>query len=354
LRAAVGAGHAYQRAQLARRIVMFRLLLPLGGLGLLVVLLARTDLTMLLAELARVGVSGFLAVVIIHVWSFLLDVVLWQLAFASPAARLANWKHFYLIRLIGEAYNNALPLASVGGEPIKSRLLKDYLGIDYTDSGVAFMVAKTANLIALVVFLAVGFGLLLIDPRFDAPWRTMAGLGLAFFTVAIVLLWAVQQARLAPLIQRLLAHRAAHPRAVALIDTLQRMDAQLATCYRRTPRRFLAIVSLAFLTWVAGIFEIWVILYAVDAPIGLGDAWVIEASVQLVRTAAFFIPSGLGVVDGSFVLVVGVISGSGTLGLLVAVVRRARDLLWIAAGFLGGLRYAGGRRLSDGAPPGRE
>ena len=334
--------------------MIFRLLLPLAGLGLLGVLLAHTDLAALFVELAQVGLAGFLAVVVIHLWSFLFDVVLWQLAFSSPAARLANCGHFYLIRLIGEAYNNALPLASVGGEPIKSRLLKDQLGIEYADSGVAFMVAKTANLIALVVFLAVGFGLLLVDHRFDAPWKTVAGLGLAVFSVAILLLWAVQQSRLAPLISRLLAQRADHPRAVALIATLQRMDAQLATCYRRTPRRFLAIVSLAFLTWVAGIFEIWIILYAVDAPIRLGDAWIIEASVQLVRTAAFFIPSGLGVVDGSFVLVVGIISGSGTLGLLVAVVRRARDLLWIAAGFLGGLRYAGRGRISAGVPPAPE
>lgn len=334
--------------------MIFRLLLPLFGLGLLGALLAHTDLAALFFELSHVGLAGFFAVIFIHAGSFLFDVVLWQLAFSSPAARLAHCGHFYLIRLIGEAYNNALPLASVGGEPIKSRLLKDRLGIAYSDSGVAFMVAKTANLIALVLFLAVGFGLLLLDSRFDAPWRTVAGLGLAFFTLAILLLWAVQQSRLAPLVERLLAGRATRPRALAVISGLQRMDEQLARCYRHTPRRFVAIVGLAFLTWVAGIFEIWVILHAVDAPIGLDEAWVIEASVQLVRTAAFFIPSGLGVVDGSFVLVVGIITGSGTLGLLVAVVRRARDLLWIAAGFLGGLRYAGRLGISGEAPPGHE
>lgn len=330
--------------------MMFRLLLPLSGLILLGVLLAHTDLALLGSELMRVGLGGFSAVLVVHAWSFLFDVVLWQLAFASPAARLSNCAQFYLIRLIGEAYNNALPLASMGGEPIKSRLLRDHLGIDYTDSGVAFMVAKTANLIALVVFLAVGFVLLLSDQRFDPPWRTLAGAGLAVFSLAIVLMWGVQQARLAPRVARLLAHRAEHPRAAALIGALQQADAQLARCYRQQPRRFFGIVGLAFLTWVVGIVEIWIILRAVDVPLRLGEAWVVEATVQLVRTAAFFIPSGLGVVDGGFVLVVGIVTGSPTLGLLVAVVRRARDLVWMVGGFLGGLGYAGRGALGRRAP----
>jgi len=323
-----------------------RLLLPLSGLGLLAFVLWQVDFAALGLHLAQVGLAGFLGVVAVHAWSFWLDVVLWQLAFTSPRAALRHNAEFYLIRLIGEAYNNALPLASVGGEPIKAKLLRDHLGIDYTQSGVAFLVAKTANLIALVIFLAAGFAFMLADPRFSPAYRTFAGLGLGFFAVSILLLAAVQQARAAPLFQRLMARRAEHPRVAKVLVGLTHFDDQLAACYRGAPRRFVGIVLLALMTWLAGIVEIWIILAAVDTHVTLQEAWVVEAAVQLVRTAAFFIPSGLGVVDGSFVLVVGIVTGSQSLGVLVAVVRRARDLLWIVAGFLAGLRYVGRSGLS--------
>ncbi|MBM4226380.1 MAG: flippase-like domain-containing protein [Gammaproteobacteria bacterium] len=266
--------------------------------------------------------------------------------FGQGPAALRHNAEFYLIRLIGEAYNNALPLASVGGEPIKAKLLRDHLGIDYTQSGVAFLVAKTANLIALVIFLAAGFAFMLADPRFSTAYRTVAGLGLAFFAVSILLMAVVQQARTAPLFERLTARRAEHPRVAKALAGLAQFDDQLAACYRGAPRRFVGIVLLALVTWLAGIVEIWIILAAADNPVTLQEAWVVEAAVQLVRTAAFFIPSGLGVVDGSFVLVVGIVTGSQSLGVLVAVVRRARDLLWIAAGFVAGLRYVGRSGLS--------
>ncbi len=322
-----------------------RLLLPVFGLALLVLVLWQVDFAALGQHLAQVGVAGFLGVVIVHAWSFWFDVVLWQLAFTSPRAALRHNGEFYLIRLIGEAYNNALPLASVGGEPVKAKLLRDHLGIDYTQSGVAFLVAKTANLIALVMFLAIGFAFMLADLRFSAAYRTVAGMGLGFFAFSILILVAVQQVRAAPLFRRLTARRAEHPWIASALSGLAHFDDQLATCYRGAPRRFLWIVTLALITWLAGIVEIWIILWAAETPVTLQEAWVVEAAVQLVRTAVFFIPSGLGVVDGSFVLVVGIITGSQGLGVLVAVIRRARDLLWIAAGFLAGLRYVGRRGL---------
>ncbi|MEN9728068.1 MAG: hypothetical protein RL434_2434 [Pseudomonadota bacterium] len=322
-----------------------RLLLPVSGLALLALLLSQVDFAALGQHLTQVGAAGFLGVVIVHAWSFWFDVVLWQLAFTSPRAALRHNGEFYLIRLIGEAYNNALPLASVGGEPVKAKLLRDHLGIDYTQSGVAFLVAKTANLIALVIFLAIGFAFMLADMRFSAAYRTVAGMGLGFFAFSILILVVMQQTRAAPLFKRLMARRADHPWVARALAALAHFDDQLAACYRGAPRRFLWIVMLALITWLAGIVEIWIILKAVDAPVTLQEAWVVEAAVQLVRTAAFFIPSGLGVVDGSFVLVVGIITGSPGLGVLVAVVRRARDLLWIAAGFLAGLRYLGRRGL---------
>jgi glycosyltransferase 2 family protein len=318
-----------------------RLVLPLTGIAILGLLLWQADFAVLMNNLKQVGIAGFLAVLLIHAGSFLCDVVLWLLAFLNVPNTRRMWLEFYLVRLIGEAYNNALPLASVGGEPIKAKLLKDYFSIDYSASGAAFLIGKTANLIALVVFLACGFIFLLCDERFPAGYHIIAGLGLLVFSFAIVLLWLVQQGRAAILIEQVLSRWLSTEQSSRLVSALTRADDHLRHCYQHAPQRFRTILALAFVTWLAGIFEIWVILAAVGVPIRLYEAWIIESAAQLVRTAAFFIPAGLGVVDGSFVLVAGTITGSATLGLLVAVVRRARDLAWIALGFVGALWYSG-------------
>lgn len=56
----------------------------------------------------------------------------------------------------------------------------------------------------------------------------------------------------------------------------------------------------------------------------------IECMVQLVRTVTFFIPAGLGTQEGAFLLGVGALTGVPSAGVATAVIRRGRDLLWIA------------------------
>jgi len=51
---------------------------------------------------------------------------------------------------------------------------------------------------------------------------------------------------------------------------------------------------------------------------------------QLVRTAIFFIPAAIGSQDEALMLTCGALTGQPGLGLSVALVRRARELVWIA------------------------
>ena len=69
------------------------------------------------------------------------------------------------------------------------------------------------------------------------------------------------------------------------------------------------------------------------------DAMVIESFVILVRSTLFFVPADLGTQEGAQVLICGAITGSPALGLALAAIRRARDLLWIAWGLGIGSRY---------------
>ncbi|CAN0502784.1 unnamed protein product, partial [Ectocarpus sp. 8 AP-2014] len=71
---------------------------------------------------------------------------------------------------------------------------------------------------------------------------------------------------------------------------------------------------------------------AVGVPVSFSDAVIIEGVTQLVRTGSFFIPLSLGAQEGAIVLIAGSLTGSPSAGLAAALVRRARELLWIVWG----------------------
>lgn len=184
------------------------------------------------------------------------------------------------------------------------------------------------------------------DPRFADGYRLSAGLGRGVFAAGCWFVWLARQGRLARMLNALTpTSLRGSPRLARFVGTVEDCDAALVAGYRASPRRMPTLLVLAFLTCVAGVFEIQIILAAAGHPVAFADAWMIEAAAQPVRAAAFFVPSGLGVVDGSFVLV----TGSTPLGFLVAVVRRACDLVWIGLGFVAGPRLGGAARAASRA-----
>jgi len=115
---------------------------------------------------------------------------------------------------------------------------------------------------------------------------------------------------------------------------VQDIDARLLEFYTRNHGRFLASTALALLNWLLGVVEVAVVMRLFGYPISFQDAWIIEAMVQLIRAATFFIPAGLGAQEGSFLLFSGALTGNPALGIALVVVRRSRELLWILLGLI--------------------
>ncbi len=69
-------------------------------------------------------------------------------------------------------------------------------------------------------------------------------------------------------------------------------------------------------------------------PIGISEAVMIEAVLQLVRSVTFFIPGNLGSQEGAYVLFGVALTGTAaSVGLAAAFVRRIRELILLLLGF---------------------
>lgn len=110
--------------------------------------------------------------------------------------------------------------------------------------------------------------------------------------------------------------------------------------YSRHRGWFALSVAAAFLNWTTGALATYIAMDLLGHPISLVDAVVIEACMLLVRALFFFVPADIGTQEGALVLTCAAITGSPALGLALAAIRRARDLLFVAWGLGIGFAYS--------------
>jgi putative membrane protein len=309
-----------------------RIAFLLAGVALLALIVRSVDL----AEVARLVTQlgwGLAAVLALYLLAFVVDTASWQLAL--PAAPLtARWlARLWAVRMIGEAFNATLPAGSVGGEPVKAMLLKRHYDVGYRDATASLILTRTVNLIALVLFLAVGFGLILADGRLAFGFKAAAGAGLAVFAAAILGFFLVQRYRLSSVIAGRASRWRGARRIAGALEHVHDIDGRFVRFYAGSPARFSGAAALALFNWVLGAVEVYMVMEFLGHPVGFTDAWVIEAAAQLVRTGTFFIPASIGAQEGAFVVLYAVITGSPTQGVAMALVRRIREILWIGWGF---------------------
>ncbi|MBI4391918.1 MAG: hypothetical protein HY575_08510, partial [candidate division NC10 bacterium] len=75
-------------------------------------------------------------------------------------------------------------------------------------------------------------------------------------------------------------------------------------------------------------------------PLSAASALALEAGHQLSRAAGFFIPAKLGAQEGGNLLVFSALGFPAALGVAVSLLRRVRELAWVAVGLV--LLAAGG------------
>jgi glycosyltransferase 2 family protein len=312
---------------------LFKIIFFLLGLTLLGWVVQNTNLPKTLDLVSQIG-FGFLLILGVYFLAFLFDSLTWQMTLLAIPLTPKWLYHFFQMRLAGEAFNNVLPAASMGGEPIKAVLLKNLYDINYRDGVASLILARTINTAALILFLIVGFVLMLESAVFDEKYNSIAGVGLAVLSLLIFLFFAVQRFKLASLTSEVLAKKNGFRWLDGILHHIKDIDETLVKFYTAYQGRAAGAFALAFMNWVLGVGEIMITMHLLGHPVSLTDAWIIEAVAQLVRAATFFIPASIGAQEGAFLVIGSAVTGSPTLGVAMAIVRRAREIIWITWGML--------------------
>jgi putative membrane protein len=303
---------------------LLRLLLLLLGLGVLVALVRAYDPAALFASITRL--SWRLAVLLVFPVApvMIFDTLGWRFAFLHD--RVA-FRVLLPTRLAGEAFNAVTPTAALGGEVVKAWLLRGRAPLD--ESVPSVIIAKTTITLAQGLFLLLGVALAALTLA-GTPLLAAMEILLALEVLALGAFIVMQTRGLvgwsARALGRLGLRRLESGGAVA------RVDAALAEFYRRRPRRLALSIGAHLVAWLLGSLEAWLILYFLGAPVSLVTATVIEAFATGVRFATFLIPASLGAQEGGVVVTFLALGLSGAEGVAFGLVRRIRELVWIAIG----------------------
>lgn len=231
------------------------------------------------------------------------------------------------IRWIRESINSLLPVAGVGGDIVSARLAH-LRGVPGPQAAASMVVDTTVGVATQMVFVITGVTLLVIGSTDHATlpvvWGVLTGIGVFFAAVAAFVLFQHRSmfAMFAKLARGLLPEKWLR----GFAGNASAIDDAVVAVYR-SGFAFLRANLWRLIGWAAGAGEIWLVMYFLDQPLGVVDAFILESLGSGIRAAAFMVPGALGVLEGGFVLFGALLGLPAETALAISLSKRVRELI---------------------------
>ncbi len=291
----------------------------LAGAALFAGLLAVRGVDDVLAAFATAG-WGLALVAMLYAGALVVAGLAWASLFRPPPPRLPG---VLVLRWIAFSVNQLLPVAQLGGEVLRARLLA-HRGVDAPTAGASVVVDMTLGLASQALFTLAGVALLAL-----AGGAVGLGAGIALIAAVAAMALVFLRVQRRGFFSRLagLVEKAAGGRDLTRVTGgAAALDAAVLAIYRRPGRIFAGFLG-RLAVWVLFALETWLIFHLIGHPISFTDALIIEALVQAVRTAGFLVPGALGIQEGGYLVFAAAVGAPADLGLAVSLIKRARDLM---------------------------
>jgi len=317
---------------------MSKLLKPvflLIGAALFVWVLREVDLSAVGALVLQAG-WGFPLVILAYGGVLWADTLSWKFAFKVEESTALKIWDLFRIRSLGESFNAITPLGTMGGEPVKAQLLKDHHNLTYKQGLASQVVGRTTLLVALIAFLVPGSILLGLEGSVSEKFQTASMTGLMVFSTLILLFLIFQVTGTLGKIATGLSSLVGQSEPQGFFQQLVALDQMMSSYYKNHPGQFVKSIAWGFGGWLIGILELGITLYFLGQWMDFSQLWIVEALIQLVRVCSFFIPMSLGAQEGGLLIIFEALGMSGDVGLAVSLIRRVRELVWVAIGLIFG------------------
>lgn len=281
----------------------------------------------------QIGFIPFCIILTPFLVVYSLDTYGWWLTLGPWAGRV-GFIRLFMVRMSGEAINVTTPTSVLGGEPLKAYLLTRY-EVPMVDGLASMVITKTIMVIAQIVFMLLGIGLLwwFVGGGGYNVLAALVSVGLLSFVVFLFVI--IQRYGIGMGLCTLAETCRIRSRwLVAWRPQLLELDQAVRNFYRQCRRTFVLSLGVHFVAWLTEMFEVYAILYFLGAETGWLQSLSIAAIAVLIKGAMSVIPGGLGAQEGGYLfLLMGLGYGEMT-GITFALIRRIREIIWILVGLV--------------------
>jgi glycosyltransferase 2 family protein len=300
-----------------------------GGLLLFLVLLWRVGPSAIGQLLWKAGWAIPL-VFVPYALKIVCEALGWRFAFPSGPKSI-RFNDLVRLTVATKAVQLLTPSITQAGEFMKVHLLRT-TGIAVDIGAASVVVAKTTITIAEFLFIMLGLTVALGYMTVEPVLTMSVALGIVVmgFGLVGVLIWQ-RFGMFRPLIwisRRIGALASFVDRHKGLLSSTENIVRE----YLDERARFGCSLLWFFLGWTAGIVEAWAFLSILGLTSDIVSVGVIQVWSVIVTRLTTFIPGNLGVQEAGIVMIFSFIGLSPDSAMAFAVLRRLRELGWIAAG----------------------
>ena len=318
------------------------------GVSLFLVPLFYIDIDETIGSASRLGLSLPIVLLPGTCWHLLRT---WGWSVAFPDDARPPFSRLFRVRLAADAIS-FFTVRGIAGEPLKVLLLFDRTPARVTTAAIAL--ERLA--FAIVAIVMAGLISYVAVRRIDMPgaWDavfTLLSMG-AVLLLGLVALVARRRTgdylgRLVSMAQRVTGRQLEASRVVRFVLDVEDIMLELI---RGDRRRLLILTGLPVVCYAIMALEVWIVFWAVGAPIGLTQALAVETFARLASVASAAIPANFGALEASNAAVATALGLTG--GGSLALARRVRSLLFAALGLALYPRVTSRRPVYQ-LPPGR-
>jgi uncharacterized protein (TIRG00374 family) len=308
-----------------------KLVLLGGGLALFGWYVQRVGWGEITAALRQLGWAAPLVLVPYGV-VYVVDCLAWR--WTLPARLPLGFLALLRIRWAGEAVNNVVPSAYIGGEAVKVFLLGQR-GVPAPAATSAAIVSKSAQTVAQIAFIALAaLALLIIAPHQPGLKPALAVVLVGGSATVALLFWLQRRGVFRSFLgmaDRLgLAQAWLSGRRAGWLET----DRTIGVFYREHRGRMMASILCYLGGWLLDSVEIYVVAHLLGQPINGLQAIAVEALTGVSKMMGMWIPGALGVQEGGLLLAGRWAGLPEPFCLAYAVLRRAREAVFAGIGWM--------------------
>jgi hypothetical protein len=315
-----------------RKLARFGIIFALLGLVLFAYFVRKAGVAQIVAGIKRLG-FGFLIILAISAVRQTVRSLAWTKCFETPYR--IRFRDAFAARVMGDALGNIIPLASVAvAEPSKAAFVTNRVPLMASLSAIALENIFYSLSVALFIFSGTAALLLAFPLKPALRYASIATLAVTILIVPLGYFIVRKQWKLLSG-----AMSFSHGRGIArawmekAIPRAQTLEDRIYGFYDRNRNRLLAIFLLEICFHLAGVIEIYTTLsFISDVPPTLLTAFILESVNRVINVVFKFVPLRTGVDEAGTGMLAKVLGFTTAIGVTLAIVRKARDIVWTAIG----------------------